>query len=210
MASNFHAFHMPQHCFSLIAAALLLGTGLAGPLAHAEKADRALPMVVESDGKQAASVDLARKVTLISGNVVISQGSLTIRADRVEIREEAPGRYTAVAQGSPGQPAQFRQKRDRLNEYIEGQAERVDYDGGAERVRFAGGARLRVLRDGQVSDEASAAAITYDQRADTIVFDGGDKPSNGASSSGRARLVFVPRDEGAASAPARSASGAGR
>lgn len=181
---------------------LLALSALAVPWAStwAERADRSKPMVVESDGKQAATVDLARKISVLSGNVVVTQGTLQVKADRVEVKEEASGRYLATATGSEGRPASFRQKRDRLDEHIEAEAARIEYDGGAERVKFIGSARLRLMRAGVVSDEASAATIVYEQRTDTLTFDGG-APASAGSAPGRARLVFVPR-EGAASEPA--------
>lgn len=174
---------------------LLLGL-CAAPLCHAERADRLQPMVVESDGRQAASVDLNRKITVLNGNVSITQGTLRILAERVEIREEAPGRFMAQARGSSLQPTRFRQKRDRQDEVVEAESSRVEYDSAAERVRFIGDAKLRVLRNGKVSDEAHAAVIVYDQKADTLVFEGGSQPASAAASTpatGRARLVFVPR-----------------
>lgn len=187
--------------FALPLALLLALTGVAGP-ARAERADRNKPMVVESDGKQAASVDLARKVSVLSGNVVITQGTLQVKADRVEVREDAGGRYVATARGSEGRPASFRQKRDRVDETIEADAERIEYDGGAERVRFVGNAKLRVMRGNVVGDEASASTIVYEQRTDTLIFEGGSASPGAAA--GRARLVFIPR-ESAASAPAGEA-----
>jgi lipopolysaccharide export system protein LptA len=115
-----------------------------------------------------------------------------------------------LATGLPGEPAHFRQKRDLPDEFIEADAERVDYDGGNERVKFIGAARLRVLRQGQVTDEASAAVITYDQRNDTIVFEGGAQISPGAPT-GKARLVFQPRNDPANPAlAAKPASGGAR
>jgi lipopolysaccharide export system protein LptA len=184
-----------SRCLTLLA---LLGSL---PAAWAEKADRNLPMVVESDGKQAAKVDLNHKLTTISGNVTMTQGSLLIKADRIEVREDTPGKFTAHAQGLTGQPASFRQKRDRADEYVEAQADQINYDGAAERVVFIGDARLRVLRAGKVTDEASAQTISYDQRADTIVFEGGGQVTPGLTE-GRARLVFTPRSPDApASAP---------
>ncbi len=176
--------------------------------ARAERADRLQPMVVESDGRQAASVDLSRKVTVLSGNVTITQGSLLIRAEKVEVREESPGRFVAQAKGTQTQPTRFHQRRDRPEEVIEAEADRVEYDSSAERVRFVGDAKLRILRAGVVSDEANAAVITYDQKADTLVFEGG-APTSTAPQGGRARLVFTPRAE-AASEPAARASGVGR
>jgi lipopolysaccharide export system protein LptA len=175
------------------------------PLAlHAEKADRTKPMVVESDGKQAASVDLNRKITVISGNVSIVQGSLQIKADRVEVHELESGQFTAIAKGSAAQPATFRQKRDRVDEFIEGRAEHVDYDGAQETVKLVGNAQLKVLRAGAATDEASAETIVYNQRADTIVFEGASAVSPGLTSS-KARLVFVPRAQPEPSAAPASA-----
>lgn len=203
--------HMPPKYTLLTAACLCL---FAVHSAQAERADRSKPMVVESDGKESASVDLARKLTVITGNVVVTQGTLQIHADRIEVREDPPGRYQANAKGNPSKPALFRQKRDRVDEIVEAESQRIEYDGGGERVKFIGDAKLRVLRAGVVSDEANASTIVYDQRADTIVFEGGAPPSPGAAP-GRARLVFVPRPDASASEPAaappppKPASGAG-
>jgi lipopolysaccharide export system protein LptA len=187
-----------------LAAALLAGLLLAAG-AQAERADRTKPLVVESDGSQAASVNLGKRATTMVGNVVITQGTLQIKADRVEVREDAPGRFTAVALGRPGQPATFRQKRDRVDEVIEAQGERIDYDGGADRIRLTGEARMRVLRAGTPADEATATVIIYDQPTDTLTFEGGSGSGNGTPGGGRPRMVFVPRNtEGAA--PAKPAS----
>lgn len=192
----------PRRALRRLLPLIALLPGLAGP-ALAERADRGKPMEIESDGKQAASVDLKNKLTTISGNVVISQGTLRIRADKVEVREELPGRFHATAIGSAEQPAVFRQKRDRVDEYVEAEALRVEYDGAAERVRFVGQAKLRVIRTSGPPDEASAAVISYDQRSDTIVFEGGAASAPGGAP-GRARLVFIPRSaEGAASEPGK-------
>ncbi|WP_374675498.1 lipopolysaccharide transport periplasmic protein LptA [Ideonella sp.] len=175
---------------------------LAAP-AGAERADRSKPMEIVSDGQQSATVDLKSRVTVISGNVVITQGTLQIKADRVEVREDTPGRFHATAIGAAGRPATFRQKRDRVDEYVEAEAARVEYDGAAERVRFVGDAQLRVLRASGPPDEASAAVISYEQRSDTITFEGGAPATPGAAP-GRARLVFIPRSaDAAASEPAR-------
>ncbi len=187
----------------VLLAAAVLGALLGGLPARAEKADRSKPMEIVSDAKQSASVDLKNKLTVISGNVVITQGTLQIKADQVEVREDVPGRYQANAKGSADKPATFRQKRDRVDEVVEAEALRVEYDGAAEKVRFIGDAKMRVVRPSGPPDEANAAVITYDQKNDTIVFEGGP-PATPGSAPGRARLVFIPRhaDE-AASEPAK-------
>lgn len=194
---------MPSNFTPLTWLQAALALALALPAcAWAEKADRSKPLVVESDGKQAVQADLAKHTTSISGNVVVSQGTLQIKADKVEIREDAQGRPLAAATGSATKPASFRQKRDRPDEYIEAEAQRIDYDGGADRVRFSGGAKMRLVRAGVVTDEASASAIVYDQPSDTVTFEGSANPGKSGASDGRARLVFVPRNvDTAASAP---------
>ena len=81
---------MPSNSSPLTWQQAALVLALALPVcAWAEKADRSKPLVVESDGKQAVQADLAKHTTSISGNVVVSQGSLQIKADKVEIREDA-------------------------------------------------------------------------------------------------------------------------
>jgi len=211
--SRFPALSLPRslRTGASLAAGLVAGFALLQP-AHALRSDRDQPLVVESDGKQAASVDLARKITRVRGNVVITQGTMQIKADDVEVQEDASGNYTAEARGGP---ATFRQQRDRTDETIDARASRIEYDGSANRIRFIGNARLRVLRNGAVTDEATAEVIRYEQNTDTVTFEGGATtgPAAAASSStssGRARLVFQPRRSApadAASAPAGGASG---
>ena len=87
--------------FTLISLRPLLLTALALGLAPAwaEKADRSKPMTVEAD--KPGTVDLQRQVVLFNGNVVIAQGTMVIRAERVEIRESPDGYRTATAIGTP-------------------------------------------------------------------------------------------------------------
>jgi lipopolysaccharide export system protein LptA len=197
-----HSAPMPPKSTPLIwlQAALVLALALPAA-AWAEKADRTKPLVVDSDGKQAVQADLAKHTSVVSGDVVISQGTLQIKADKVEIKEDGQGRPLAAASGSVAKPASFRQKRDRPDEYIEAEAQRIDYDGGADRVRFSGGAKMRLVRAGVVTDEASAAAIVYDQPSDTVTFEGGADNGKSGASGGRARLVFVPRNVDTAAPP---------
>jgi lipopolysaccharide export system protein LptA len=174
-----------------------LATGFGAP-AQAEKADRTKPMTLESD--RSCTADLVRQTSVCSGNVVIAQGTLQIRADRVELRETPEGYRQALAAGTPGQPAQYRQKRDGSDEWVEGSAERVEYDSKADTLRFVGNAVVRRARDGQTSEEIQGNLIVWDNSAETFSVQGGAAtPSN---PSGRVRAVLTPRDPAsAASAP---------
>lgn len=184
------------------AALVLVGAGLLAAVAprpaQAERADRNQPMVVEAD--RDGTIDTQRGVTVFSGNALISQGTMLIRAERVEVREPPGGTRSALALGSPGKPATFRQKRDGVDEHVEAQAERIEYDGATDTLRFTGQAALRRLRAGSVVDETLGAVITWDNRSETLSVQGG-APSPG-NPSGRVRATFGPPPPKAASAPA--------
>lgn len=175
----------------LLAAGALLGTAPA----QAERADRDLPLQFDAGQLR---LDGKKRVRQLSGGVEIRRGSLLIKAAEVELRETPRGE-TALAVGGEGQLATFEQKRDGVDERIEGQAQRVEYDAGTETVRFVGQARVRLLRAGVVADEISGQIITYDQARDAFDVQGGAPGS--ATGSGRVRGVVTPRPSGAASAP---------
>lgn len=188
--------------------------------AQAEKADRTKPMTIDSNGAQPDVVDLNKHSAVFTGNVVITQGTLQIHADRVEVSEDPNGGRLGYAFGTPGNPARFRQRRDRPDEWSEGDAQRIEYDSAANRVRFIGDAHLRMLRGDTVTDTAAAALITYDTAADTIALNGGgtrssDNGTTTTTSGGRTTVVFTPRPSSAPAPkplelPPPAASGAGQ
>lgn len=183
---------------------LALAAALAGAPALAERADRGKPMSIEAD--QPGSVDLQRQVVIFNGNVVISQGTMLLKADRVELRERPDGYREAKAIGSADKPASFRQKRDGVDEVVEGLADRIEFDARTDTLRFVGNAAVRRLRAGAVADEITGSLITWDNTNELFNVTGG-APSP-ANPSGRVRAVFAPRDEGAASAAASAPSAA--
>jgi len=129
---------------SPVALALAASLVMASAPARCEKADRFKPLNVEADlpGK----IDLLKQHVVFNGNVVVTKGTMTIRANRIEVRESPDGYHTAVAFGSPTQHATFRQKRDAPDEYIAGDAERLEYDGKSDVIRFVTNASVRRLR----------------------------------------------------------------
>ena len=181
---------------------LALAAALAGGPVLAERADRSKPMSIEAD--QPGSVDLQRQVVIFNGNVVISQGTMLLKADRVELRERPDGYREAKAIGSADKPASFRQKRDGVDEVVEGAAERIEFDAKTDTLRFVGNAAVRRLRAGVMADEITGSLITWDNTNELFNVTGG-APSP-ANPSGRVRAIFAPRDEGAASAAASAPS----
>jgi lipopolysaccharide export system protein LptA len=189
-----HPFSSPLLC----AAALLLG--LASGPAQADKADRSKPLTVEAD--KPGTVDLLKQVVVFNGNVVIAQGTMRIRADRVEVRESADGYRAATAIGSPGAPANFRQKREGLDEFIEGSAQRIELDGRGDTLRFIGSASVRRLRGNVPADEITGNLIAYDNVAEVFSVQGGPA----GDSNGRVRAVLTPRENAEPAASAASSA----
>ncbi|RVT52551.1 lipopolysaccharide transport periplasmic protein LptA [Rubrivivax albus] len=191
-------------CRPLLPHALLTALLLGGvTVVQAEKADRRQPIVVEAD--KPGVLDLQRQVIVFNGNVQIVQGTMIIRAERIEVREQAGGTRNAVATGAPGQPATYRQKRDGVDEVVEGSADRIEYDAAAGTLRFVGNGAVRRLRAGVVADEITGAEIRWDDAAQQFSVIGGD-----AASGGRVRAVLTPLPEAAASKPAAVPAAGGR
>lgn len=179
----------------------LLAAGLFCTPVQAEKADRNKPITVEAD--KPGIVDLQRQLVVFNGNVLIVQGSLRIRADRVELRERDDGYRAATAIGGAGRQATFSQKRDGVDETIEGAADRIEYDARTDILQLIGHASVRRLRDGVLADEVIGSHITWDNNNELFSVQGGvASPTNPG---GRVRAVFAP-PQGAASAASGAAS----
>ena len=196
MACNFRAA-MPQR-LPLLIASLLTAALAAGP-ALAEKADRLKPMVFTAE-KQ-GRLDGVNQRTELQGNVIITQGSLVLRAEKVDVRETRDGYVQAYASGTTGQPVSFHQGRDTPGEAIGGVADQLEYDTRTETVRFIGNATVRRTRGTAVADEVTGAVIVYDSRTEVFTLEGGSASPN---PNGRTRIVMMPRalPDGPASAPA--------
>jgi lipopolysaccharide export system protein LptA len=172
------------------ALSLLLAGALLMP-AMAEKADRSKPMVVEAD--KPGSVDLQKSIVVFNGNVLISQGTMQIRADRVELRETPDGYRTGIATSAGNSQASYKQKRDGVDETVEGAADRIEFDGRSETLRFVGNGVVRRLRAGTPVDEITGALITWDHNAELFSVQGGT--ATPANPGGRIRAVLGPRVE---------------
>jgi len=189
----------------ILAVAVLLAAG--GPATvRAEKSDRFKPLNVEADlpGK----IDLLNQFVVFNGNVVVTKGTMVIRAARIEVRELPDGYHSAVAFGSPGQHATFRQRRDTPDEFIAGDAERLEYDGKSDVIRFVNNASVKRLRGSETSDEISGNLVTYDSGTEVFNVSGGATPT-ATNPGGRVRAVLTPKEGSAAAAEAARAANAG-
>jgi lipopolysaccharide export system protein LptA len=182
----------------LLASALsLLATGPA----LAEKADQNKPMNVEADSLR---YDDVNQTSVFNGNVVITKGTILIRGGKVDVRQDPEGYQYGVVTAAPGKLAYYKQKRDGVDEFIEGEADLIEYDGKADRVKFIKRAELRRLRGASVGDEMTGSLITYDNGTDVFTVDGGPGSPVAAPGlpGGRIRAVLAPRATASAPAPA--------
>lgn len=106
--------------------------------------------------------DEAKRVSTFEGSVVLTKGTMQLRAERVVVRQDADGFQHASASGSP---AKFRQKSDARGTqegvWLDAEAQRIEVDERNERVEMHGNAR--VTRD---QDEVRGSYILYDQRSE--------------------------------------------
>ena len=175
---------------SPISPLLLIGAVLlASSPAHAEKADRDKPMNVEAD---AMRYEELKQTSVFSGRVILTKGSILIRGARIDVRQDAQGRQFGVISAEPGQVAFFRQKREGLDEFIEGEGESIEYDGAADSVKFLNKAQLRRYRGATLSDEFSGHVIVYNNSSEVFSIDGSPVKTGTASPAGRVRAMLTP------------------
>ncbi len=153
--------------------------------AHAERTDRDKPIHVEADR---LSLDDLKKESVFEGNVQLTQGSLMLRADRIVVRQDEQGFNYAVAYGSP---AYIRQKREGYDEYIEGYAQRLEYDGKQDKVEMFTSARIKKGIDEVRGDYISYNAVTEFYE----VIGGGPSAGTPANPQGRVRAVIQPKSK---------------
>lgn len=200
MASKIRADMKLSYAPLLIA----IACALSGGAALAERADRNKPMNIEAD---ALRYDDLKQTSIFTGRVVMTKGTIVIRGARVDVRQDAEGYQFGTVTAEPGKLAYYRQKREGLDEYIEGEADSIEYDSRADRVRFIRNAELRRLRGATLADEMTGSLIVYDNTTDVFTVDGSvTTPGQQAGAGGRVRAILTPR--GAASAPAAVAPGA--
>jgi len=163
--------------------------------AHAERADRDQPVHLEA---ARVTVDDVKRAHVFEGNVVLTQGTLVIRTARLVVTQDSDGFQKAVATGGDGGLARFRQKREGRTEYIEGEAERIEYDARSDKAEFFNRAQVK-----SGADEVRGHYISYDGKSEQYLVTAapGSRPDSPA---GRVTAVIQPKSaKSPASGPAR-------
>jgi lipopolysaccharide export system protein LptA len=154
--------------------------------ALAERADRGKPVNVDADK---VNVDDTNKVSVFEGNVVLTQGTIVIRANKMILRQDEKGFSSGIAYGNL---ATFRQKMEGVDQYIEGEAERIEYDGKTEKLELFTRAHIK-----RGQDELRGNYISYNAATELYQALSGKQPANG----GRVHAVIQPKEKGAKTVP---------
>jgi lipopolysaccharide export system protein LptA len=183
--------------FSNLHLSLLAAAALCAGLANAEKADRNKPINVEAD---ALRYDDLKQTSVFSGRVVLTKGTIVIRGARIDVRQDPDGYQFGLVTAEPGKLAFFRQKREGLDEYIEGESELIEYDGRADAVKFMQNAQMRRYRGATLSDEFTGGVIQYNNTTDMFSIDGA--VAKASAPAGRVKAILSPKAEAPATTPA--------
>lgn len=176
----------PVHFFS----SLLLSLCLC-PLVQAEKADAGKPVTINSDS---SLYDDLKQTSTFVGAVVVTRGTLLMNAGKMILKTDPAGYQFATLLPGPNGFATFRQKRDGGDLWVDGRAERIEYDNKTDIVKLYSKANLKRLEGTKTTDEMEGEYISYDSRNDLFTVnntsDGSSKPG-----AGRIKVTIQPRTE---------------
>lgn len=164
----------PCRCILLLISAILLALTPA-TRALALGTDREQPMAVEADQ---ANIDNKNEISTYIGNVIVTQGTLRITADKLTVysRNQSLEKMYAT-----GKPATYQQRPDGKRKDVHGMGQRIEYFAETDTAIFIDDATLE-----QESNTFKSDRILYDVAQ--------DKVNAGKTSGGdRVRILLQPR-----------------
>jgi lipopolysaccharide export system protein LptA len=195
--------YRPRRAFLALACACALA--LPSAAARADANDREKPVNFSADR---GDLNYETKLGKLDGNVVLTQGTITVRADRLSFRQNADNSINVTASGNP---VSFRQRRDGTDEYYEGFAQRIEYDGTKEVLELFDRALLK-----RGVDEIRSNYISYNAKTELFTAEGRPDTGGAAGPGSRVRGTFQPRegasvpglpaDKGSKAAPSKAPS----
>lgn len=161
---------------------ILIGTLLIGftASAHALSTDVEKPVSIEANS---VVFNKNAGTAVYSGRVEISQGTLRITADRIEIN--APKNQIQTMKAT-GRPVQFRQTMDSGKNAV-GQASLIQYFVTQKRLQLSGNASLKQDQDAFTSNNIEYSTATGELKA------GGGQNQQGKP--GRVKAIFYPTNK---------------
>ncbi len=152
-------------------------------MAIAEESDRDQPIELEAD---TVTVNDAKKISTYTGNVVLTQGTLVIKADKMIVREDQDGFQHST---STGNPTTFKQKRTGKNEWMQGSAQRIEYNGRMDKVQLYTNAWVK-----RGEDIVNGDYISYDANAEYAEVIGGTKANPNGTANSRVKATIQPKN----------------
>ena len=110
---------------------------------------------------------------------------MTIRADKLIVREDKEGFQHST---STGNPTTFRQKMEGKDEYIQGSGQRIEYDGRMDKVQLYVKAWVK-----RGEDIVHGDYIMYDANSEYAEVIGGPQAATETNPKGRVRAVIQPK-----------------
>lgn len=156
---------------------------------QAEKADRDQPLQIEANSMRHNET---RLLTEFKGKVLATKGTLILRADRMEVQQDSQGRQVATLWAAPSERVFFRQKREGINEFTEGEAEQLTYDNQADVITLKQRAEVRILRGADVADRLTGHTIVFNNTSEVMSVDGQPQGNSGQNEQ-RVRATLSPR-----------------
>jgi lipopolysaccharide export system protein LptA len=180
----------------------VVALSLASLSASAERADSLKQAKVDFDD---AHIDEVTQTRIFTGNVVLTRGTLLIKADKAVLKESPEGYMSVILTAAPNKITSFRQKRDGGPDlWTEGQAQRIEYDERTELVKLFSNAIVKQLEGKRVTSEVSSPFISYDNRTEQANVHN-DASGESKPGGGRGTVIIQPRRTAPAAAPAGAA-----
>jgi lipopolysaccharide export system protein LptA len=170
--------------------ALAMAALFAATAALAEHADREKDIVVGADHLFA---DDANRTSVFDGSVVVTQGTMRMTANKVTVKEDAERHKYYVAYGAP---VTFRQKRDKVDEWVEGYAERAEFDDLTDVLKLYNRARVKSNQN-----EITGEFISYDMNKELAEVTGAAPGTPPPAVTPRVKMTIVPQKKPAVGAP---------
>jgi lipopolysaccharide export system protein LptA len=150
----------------------------------AERADRDKEIVVGADKLTA---DDNSRTSTFEGSVVVTQGTMRMTAAKVTVKEDADRHKYYVANGAP---VTFRQKRDNVDEWIEGFAQRAEFDDRNDVLKLFNHATVK-----SNTNEITGEFISYDMNKAVAEVTGaapGTAPPRSGELAPRVKVKILP------------------
>ncbi|MBY0573983.1 MAG: lipopolysaccharide transport periplasmic protein LptA [Undibacterium sp.] len=156
--------HHPFLSFFHIAA-YLCASAFLGQSAYAEKADSQKKATIDAGF---SLIQDSGKSGSLKHNVIVTKGTLLIQAQEANYLRDKDDNLTVVLSRGSNGPVSFRQKRDGgTNLWVEGYADKVEYDEKTEVVKFISKAMVRYLDDQTETHRQDADFFSYDSSNNT-------------------------------------------